>query len=259
MRMEAGFGMTPEPPDQISAPGIRTINGAIAVERYLWAAIWENLGAGRKNAYFYVPAESCILARLLPAFSLDGRSAMAHLHIVQLVKLSKRAEDSAGDYHNLRAVYNLIPTYYQAGAAYKTWYYYHDHPSSSQDEAVLFPYYGILDDRVILFSGNMDQAVVAYEPEVTDAYRRSFFKVYKNGRNGCLARYFRDIFQVLDWMLKSDNGSCEPLFSGIPAMLCPLGRPGAGRACGSAGASRTEPGDRWDHETQGAGCFPERS
>ena len=39
--MEAGFGMTPEPPDQISAPGIRTINGAIAVERYLWAAIWE--------------------------------------------------------------------------------------------------------------------------------------------------------------------------------------------------------------------------
>ena len=116
---------------------------------------------------------------MLPAFSLDGRSAMGHLNIVQLVRLSKRAEDSAGDYHNLRAVYNLIPTYYQAGAAYETWYYYHDHPSGGRDEAVLYPYYGILDDRVILFSGNMDQAVVAYEPEVTDAYRRSFFKVYK--------------------------------------------------------------------------------
>lgn len=180
--MEAGFETTPEPPGQISAPGMRTINGVIAVERYLWSAIWENLSAGRKNAYFYVPAESCILARLLPAFSLDGRSAMGHLNIVQLVRLSKRAEDSAGDYHNLRAVYNLIPTYYQAGAAYETWYYYHDHPSGGRDEAVLYPYYGILDDRVILFSGNMDQAVVAYEPEVTDAYRRSFFKVYKNGR-----------------------------------------------------------------------------
>ena len=177
--MEAGFETTPEPPGQISAPGMRTINGVIAVERYLWSAIWENLSAGRKNAYFYVPAESCILARLLPAFSLDGRSAMGHLNIVQLVRLSKRAEDSAGDYHNLRAVYNLIPTYYQAGAAYETWYYYHDHPSGGRDEAVLYPYYGILDDRVILFSGNMDQAVVAYEPEVTDAYRRSFFKVYK--------------------------------------------------------------------------------
>ena len=210
--MEAGFETTPEPPGQISAPGMRTINGVIAVERYLWSAIWENLSAGRKNAYFYVPAESCILARLLPAFSLDGRSAMGHLNIVQLVRLSKRAEDSAGDYHNLRAVYNLIPTYYQAGAAYETWYYYHDHPSGGRDEAVLYPYYGILDDRVILFSGNMDQAVVAYEPEVTDAYRRSFFKVYKNGRNGCLARYFRDIFQVLDWMLKSDNGPVSRCF-----------------------------------------------
>lgn len=115
MRMEAGFGMTPEPPGQASSPGMRTINGVIAVERYLWGAIWENLSAGRKNAYFYVPAENCILARLLPAFSLDGRSAMGHLNIVQLVRLSKRAEDSAGDYHNLRAVYNLIPTYYQAG------------------------------------------------------------------------------------------------------------------------------------------------
>lgn len=210
--MEAGFETTPEPPGQISAPGMRTINGVIAVERYLWSAIWENLSAGRKNAYFYVPAESCILARLLLAFSLDGRSAMGHLNIVQLVRLSKRAEDSAGDYHNLRAVYNLIPTYYQAGAAYETWYYYHDHPSGGRDEAVLYPYYGILDDRVILFSGNMDQAVVAYEPEVTDAYRRSFFKVYKNGRNGCLARYFRDIFQVLDWMLKSDNGPVSRCF-----------------------------------------------
>lgn len=49
-------------------------------------------------------------------------------------------------------------------------------------------------------------------PEVTDAYRRSFFKVYKNGRNGCLARYFRDIFQVLDWMLKSDNGPVSRCF-----------------------------------------------
>lgn len=93
--MEAGFGMTPEPPGQASSPGMRTINGVIAVERYLWGAIWENLSAGRKNAYFYVPAESCILARLLPAFSLDGRSAMGHLNIVQLVRLSKRAEDSA--------------------------------------------------------------------------------------------------------------------------------------------------------------------
>lgn len=39
---------------------------------------------------------------------------------------------------------------------------------------------------MILFSGNMDQAVVAYEPEVTDAYRRSFFKVYKNGGTAVL-------------------------------------------------------------------------
>lgn len=190
--MEAGFETTPEPPGQISAPGMRTINGVIAVERYLWGAIWENLSAGRKNAYFYVPAESCILARLLPAFSLDGCSAMGHLNIVQLVRLSKRAEDSAGDYHNLRAVYNLIPTYYQAGAAYETWYYYHDYPSGGRDEAVLYPYYGILDDRVILFSGNMDQAVVAYEPEVTDAYRRSFFEVYKNGWGGI----WRSIFLI---------------------------------------------------------------
>ena len=152
------------------------------MERYLWSAIWENLSAGRKNAYFYVPAESCILARLLPAFSLDGRSAMGHLNIVQLVRLSKRAEDSAGDYHNLRAVYNLIPTYYQAGAAYETWYYYHDHPSGGRDEAVLYPYYGILDDQVILFSGNMDQAVVAYEPEVTDAYRSRADPLFYGGR-----------------------------------------------------------------------------
>ena len=34
----------------------------------------------------------------------------------------------------------------------------------------------------------------------------------KNGRNGCLARYFRDIFQVLDWMLKSDNGPVSRCF-----------------------------------------------
>ena len=85
-----------------------------------------------------MPAESCILARLLPAFSLDGRSAMGHLNIVQLVRLSKRAEDSAGDYHNLRAVYNLIPNYYQAGAASETWYYYHDHTSGGRDEAVSY-------------------------------------------------------------------------------------------------------------------------
>ena len=98
---------------------------------------------------------------------------MEHLKIIQLVRLTKRAEDMGHGYHNLKTIGNLIPTYYQAGQAYETRYFYSDFPEED-DSGSLYPYYGILGDRMIFFTSAMDQAVVLFGKAVVEPFYRRF-------------------------------------------------------------------------------------
>lgn len=125
-----------------------------------------------------------MLARFLPAYELEGRSAMEHLKIIQLVRLTKRAEDMGHGYHNLKTIGNLIPTYYQAGQAYETRYFYSDFPEED-DSGSLYPYYGILGDRMIFFTSAMDQAVGAFWESSGGAVLQTiFWETETHGRSG---------------------------------------------------------------------------
>lgn len=189
--------------------GIQIIDGAIAAERYLWNAIRQNLESGAGEAYFYIPAEKFVLARFLPAYELEGRSAMEHLKIIQLVRLTKRAEDMGHGYHNLKTIGNLIPTYYQAGQAYETRYFYSDFPEED-DSGSLYPYYGILGDRMIFFTSAMDQAVVLFGKAVVEPFYRRFSGKLRH--MDVLVIFFRDVVQMLQWTLENDNGPVRRCF-----------------------------------------------
>lgn len=198
-------GNLPEAPKDAQPGGVQVISGALAVERYVWAAIIETLQkTSAPEAYFYIPAERYSVSRFLPSFYADGKPVLERLRIIQAVRLTKRSEMLRNQYHNIQALYHLIPAYYQAGKGLFTRFYYYDCMDGKRDDAALYPYYGILEDRVVLFSEEMDQAVAVFDEAVTEAYKKRFLQRAMADMQP-LVNCFADAKELLEWYLERDG------------------------------------------------------
>lgn len=190
---------------------IETVRGSVAVERFIWSKISGELQKKADTfAYFYIPAENYVLGRLVPDFEIDGKPAFERLSIIQLIQLSKRADISSSHYHNLRVLNNLIPFYFQAGAGYETYYYYHNHPAMELNDGLLYPYYVICETCVILLSVDMEQAVCVTDQTFSDQYRERFLKKIERAEK--LVTYFENPVNLLASLLREDAISEKRLF-----------------------------------------------
>jgi len=163
------------------------IHGEIAVERYLWAAIGENMKKNENSeVYLYIPAERFTSARILPGCFFWTLERKENCHtgnpkVFQMVPLTKRPDRMSHQYHNLRVLQNLIPVYCQAGARYEVRYFYHDLPDAGMNEGLLYPFYVILEDRVVLLAVDMEQAISISQRDFVEMYRKKFLQKYRRG------------------------------------------------------------------------------
>lgn len=200
---------------------VRVVDGKLAVERFIWSGLTDALNV-RANpyAYFYVPADRYFLGRLLPTFAVGGQPVIERLRIIQAIPLAKRADALQYRYHNLRVLQNLIPLYFQAGVNYETWYYYHKQAVGVGD-GQLYPYYGIFEKGVVLFSAGMDQAIMIANRDVVRMYRDRFLELYgKRGEMERLVTFFESPIQLLNYYLERDQGEAERYFLEYQPCVC---------------------------------------
>lgn len=96
------------------------------------------------------------------------------LQIRQLFSLTKSIIDSCeSNNHNLNVLSILLPLCFSFQFQYQAYFYY-DNYLSSQNYGILYPYYAILNDRVIFFSQNMENAIIYFDNALVRHYQDLF-------------------------------------------------------------------------------------
>lgn len=184
---------------------ILIIDGALAVEQFICGCITNYMNMeNERHVLLYLPADKFFPGRIFPASSVDGRSVLAHLKITQMIPLSKRADRSEDEFYNLCVLRNLIPLYFHGGSNYETCYYYQKNAGES-GYGMIYPYYGIFDNCVLLFSKDMNHAVRIRNWELVGKYRGQFLTAY--GHAGVMKRfvtYFKDSIDMLGFFMEHD-------------------------------------------------------
>lgn len=184
---------------------IQIIDGALAVERFIWSGLTKYKAEEEgKHVLLYLPADKFFPGRLFPTYSFDGKSVLSNLRITQMIPLSKRADRTEDQFYNLRVLKNLIPIYFHAGSSYETCYYYQKN-AEGPGYGAIYPYYGIFENSVILFSENMEHAVRIGKRELVKKYREQFLTAA--GHEGVMKRfvtYFEDTVDMLGFLMEHD-------------------------------------------------------
>ena len=186
---------------------IQLIKGALAVERFICDRFREEMAAEHgpdRHVLLYLPVNhfsECIFH----AYTVSGIPTLPDLKITQLIPLSKRADRVEDQFYNLRVLKNLIPRCFYLSRSYEACYYYQKNTEGAGYGAI-YPYYGIFKNSVVLFSGNMEQAVWIRNQEIVKEYRKQFLTAY--GRSDVvkpLITYFEDSFTRFHFLTEQDE------------------------------------------------------
>ena len=189
---------------------IEIVDGAVAVERFMWSGITRHMTAGGETqAFLYFPADRFFAGRFLPTYEVEGDSVLSRLHITQLIPLSKRADQADDRFYNLQVLKNLIPLYFHAGSHYETCYYYRKNADGPGYGAV-YPYYGVFENSVVLFSEDMEHAVRIRNEELVKKYREQFLSIAGHGGvTKKLVTFFEDTAKMLQFLTEHDKNGTE--------------------------------------------------
>lgn len=188
---------------------IQIIDGKISVERFIWSILAEYRAAeNEKSALLYLPADKFFPGRIFPTYPINGKSALSRLKIIQMIPLSKRADQTEDQFYNLRVLRNLIPLYFHAGSSYETCYYYQKN-AEKPGYGAIYPYYGIFENSVILFSEDMEHAVRIRNKEFVKKYREQFLSSVHGTAMKKFVTCFEDTVEMLEFLMKHDVERAE--------------------------------------------------
>ena len=120
-----------------------------------------------------------------------------------MIPLSKRADQTEDQFYNLRVLRNLIPLYFHAGSSYETCYYYQKN-AEKPGYGAIYPYYGIFENSVILFSEDMEHAVRIRNKEFVKKYREQFLSAVHGTAMKKFVTCFEDTVEMLEFLMKHD-------------------------------------------------------
>lgn len=190
---------------------VKILQGTASVEKYIWSKLTGIRKSGEKETVCcYVPADRYMLGRLFPTASM-GNGEKSGLRIIQLVRLTKRLDMKKLDYHNLKVLANLIPAYYHLGEEYETYFYYHD-LAADLDSGLLYPYYMLFKDQVVLFSEHMEEAVILPDRALAERFMERNREKYRSGSNHRLISCHTGAAKLLEHFAASDSGAAERYF-----------------------------------------------
>ena len=188
---------------------IQIIDGKISVERFIWSGLAKYRDEERGGSgLLYLPADKFFPGRILPMHRGEEKAALPNLKITQMIPLSKRADQAEDQFYNLRVLKNLLPLYFHAGSSYETCYYYQKN-AEEPGYGAIYPYYGIFENSVILFSGDMEHAVRIRNKELVKKYRRRFLSSIHGAAMKPFVTYFEDTVGMLEFLMKHDTERTE--------------------------------------------------
>ncbi|MBR5267816.1 MAG: helix-turn-helix transcriptional regulator [Lachnospiraceae bacterium] len=189
------------------------IIGKAALEKYVWSLLYHAaLQCEKQKVFCYLPADKQTIGRIFPTLIKDGIPLLENIQIIHLVQLEKRADIFAHQYHNLRVFRNVIPSFFQAGNSYEVRYYYHENPQLEMNDGLLYPYYIVLRDRVILIDSELDHALSITNEEIVKQFHEKINERFAGNGIGRLIRYYDQEVNILNHELAEDQASDTRIF-----------------------------------------------
>ncbi len=118
------------------------------------------------------------------------------LKITQIFPLAKVNMRPKSQSHNLHVISSILPLCLSTHFQYEAYFYYDD-PLNDQNYGILYPYYAILKDCVILFSQDMKSALLSFDPAMVQLYQIRFQKHLL---------HCQEIIQTTDHFLPQESG-----------------------------------------------------
>jgi len=133
-----------------------------------------------------------------------GINFQNHLEIIQMFSMTSRVmNDDKVEEHNLEVLSTVLPMCFSRNFNYQAYYYYDNGLSSSKNIGLVFPYYAIMNDSMILYSQNMTDAMFCAEPMLLNVYQNSFIDNLKKCKCFTKTAYVYDDF--VSSYLKNNN------------------------------------------------------
>lgn len=102
------------------------------------------------------------------------------LQIKQLFSLTKSTTDfRESNSHNLNVLSILLPLCFSFQFQYQAYFYYGNY-LSNQNYGILYPYYAILNDRLIFFSQDLEDAMIFFDTSLVHHYQELFHNRLSN-------------------------------------------------------------------------------
>lgn len=143
------------------------------------------------DIYLFAPFDDSFVADILSLFDTDTFKTVHITHLIPFIKNTK--DNDASTLHNIKMLTHILPFYLQHPNTYTVKYYYEE--TALSDTHILFPYYLIINDYVMLLSGNY-QNTILLDTKAVDYYKQSFLKNIKHGNS---------LFQCKNKLFVSDN------------------------------------------------------
>lgn len=124
-------------------------------------------------AYLFLPTEQshAFTTHALTAIQRSDKHVFQITQIFPLTKMAVSTQDTGN--HNLKVLSAMLPLCFSLHFHYQPYYYYDNHVSD-QNPGIMYPYYAILNDSLLLFSHTLEDAVLCMEQKLIDQYRRMF-------------------------------------------------------------------------------------
>lgn len=123
------------------------------------------------DIYLFAPFDDSFITDILSLFDADMLKTAHITHLIPFIKNTK--DNEASPLHNIKMLSYILPFYLQHPNTYTVKYYYEE--TSLSNTHILFPYYLIISDYVMLLSSDYQNAILL-DNKAADYYKQSFLK-----------------------------------------------------------------------------------